>query len=98
METIEVIVPIGMYSKEVVVRAAHRHSHFYFVEPVLEGEFFRIRLTPKSEDTDTAFISRQVSNDLLDEALRESVRVQAGPIQEVLLRAALIGATAGTAT
>lgn len=95
MNAIEISLPAGMYSKDVVVRAAHRHSHACFVEVVPEEQAFKIRLTPRSEDADAASIRGQLNNDLLDESLRESVRTQTGAIQEVLLRAAVIGATGG---
>jgi His-Xaa-Ser system protein HxsD len=95
MKIIEVIAPASMYSKEVVQRAAHRHSDDYFIEIVQGGEAFQIRLTPKDGTLDTCRISLQLNNDLLDEALRESVRQQTSAIQEILLRAALAGASGG---
>ena len=95
METIEILAPSGIYSKETVLRAAHRHSGSCFVEVSHEGDSYQIRLSPKSALLDASQVSIQVKSDLVDEALRESVRQQTGAIQELLLRAALMGAGGG---
>lgn len=92
MDAIEISLDGKVFSADTVVRATHRYSADYYTDIASTNDGFSVRLTPKSDETDTSGLSHQFRNDVLDEQLRESVRTQTQGLQETLVQAALLKA------
>ena len=80
-----------LYTTEVVLRAAYRLTDRFYVF-LLKGDAETIiaisRKAGTPHDLDPL---GELSNTLIDEAIRERVRVETGPVREMLMRAALSG-------
>lgn len=78
-----------LFPIEVVARTAHRYTDNYFVElnDVVGG--IRVDLMPQTEDVPTDGVEDRFRNDLLDDLLRERVRIQTADLHAVLAGAAL---------
>lgn len=74
---------------EVVARTAHRYTDNYFVEINDDAGAIRVDLIPRTEDVPTDGVEHRFRNDLLDDLLREKVRVQTAELHAVLAEAAL---------
>jgi len=89
MSTIEVRLDAGMFSADIVTRAAHRYTDAYFIEIKRSPGDFIVRLTPKHVVPDAGQVAEQLRNDVLDEQLRALVRSETQDIHAVLIEAAL---------
>jgi His-Xaa-Ser system protein HxsD len=89
MDAIEIILDGGLFSADVVARAAHRYTGDYYAETVSTPAGALVRLTPKTDHVSTALLAERFRNDALDERLRERVRTETGELHTSLVRAAL---------
>lgn len=89
MSTIEVRLDAGVFSADVVMKAAHRYTDAYFVEIKSSPADFIVQLTPKYVEVDTDEVAERLRNDVLDEKLRALVRRETQDIHAVLIEAAL---------
>ncbi len=89
MSTIEVRLDAGVFSADIVTKAAHRYTDAYFVEVKSSPADFIVQLTPKHVELDTGRVAEQLRNDMLDEKLRALVRSETHDIHAVLIEAAL---------
>ena len=79
----------NMFPADVVARTAHRYTGDFFVEINAEPYGIQVRLTPQREDVQVDGTEQRFRNDLLDDLLREKVRVQTAELHAVLAQAAL---------
>lgn len=89
MDAIWIDVDVGMFSPNVIARAAHRYTGEFFVEMALSSSPARVALTPKHADTDVERLALRFGNDLLDERLRAQIREETADLQTILVQAAL---------
>jgi len=89
MSTIEVRLDAGVFSADIVTKAAHRYTDAYFVEIKSGTADLIVELTPKHVELDTSQVAKQLRNDALDEKLRAVVRSETQDIHAVLVEAAL---------
>jgi len=89
MSTIEVRLDAGVFSADIVTRAAHRYTDAYFIEIKRSSGDFIVQLTPKHVEPDVGQVAEQLRNDALDEKLRALVRSETQDIHAVLIEAAL---------
>jgi len=89
MSTIEVRLDAGVFSVDIVTKAAHRYTDAYFVEIKSSPADFIVRLTPKHAEGETSQIAEHLCNDVLDEQLRALVRSETQDIHAALIEAAL---------
>ena len=89
MSTIEVRLDAGVFSADIVTRAAHRYTDAYFIEIKRSLSDFIVQLTPKQVEPDAGHVVEQLRNDALDEKLRALVRSETQDIHAVLIEAAL---------
>lgn len=89
MSTIEVRLDAGVFSADIVTKAAHRYTDAYFVEIKSNPADFIVQLTPKHVELDTDQVAERLRNDVLDEQLRALVRSETQDIHAVLIEAAL---------
>ncbi len=89
MSTIEVHLDAGVFSADIVTKAAHRYTDAYFVEIKSSPADFIVQLTPKHVELDTDQVAERLRNDVLDEQLRALVRSETQDIHTVLIGAAL---------
>lgn len=74
---------------EVVARTAHRYTDNYFVKVNDDAGVIRVDLMSRIEDAPTDGVENRFRNDLLDDLLREKVRIQTAELHTVLAEAAL---------
>jgi len=86
-----------IFSRDVIARTAHRYTGDFFVEINAEAAGIQVRLMPKRGDVPIDGIEQHFRNDLLDDLLRERVRVQTAELHTVLAQAALRQAQPRTA-
>lgn len=89
MERSEFVIDRSLYSDEVVTRTAHRHTESCSVEIFVRGNDLVVALQPRQSTASEEELRVQFFNDLLDERLRELVRVETQGLQRELIRAAL---------
>jgi His-Xaa-Ser system protein HxsD len=89
MSTIEVCLDAGVFSADIVTKAAHRYTDAYFVEIKCKPAAFIVQLTPKHVALDASQAAEHLRNDVLDEKLRALVRSETQDIHAVLIEAAL---------
>lgn len=89
MDAIWIDVDVGLFSPDVIARAAHRYTGEFFVETVLSPSAGRVAFTPKHADADTSVLALRFNNDLLDERLRAHIREETADLQTTLVQAAL---------
>lgn len=89
MSTIEVRLDAGVFSADIVTRAAHRYTDAYFIKIKRSPGDFIVQLTPKHVEPDAGQVAGQLRNDALDEKLRALVRSETQDIHAVLIEAAL---------
>jgi His-Xaa-Ser system protein HxsD len=89
MATFEVRLDAGLFSADMVTKAAHRCTDAYFVEIKSEPAEFVVQLTPRHAELDTGEVADRLRNDVLDEKLRALVRSETQDIHAVLIEAAL---------
>lgn len=92
MQTTEVDLDRELFSRDVVVRVAHRYTDLFTVTLDSTPTHWRISITPHGAYSGPEDIRDRVLRDALDENLRESVRSQTVGLQSVLIDAALRGA------
>ncbi|WP_156087736.1 MULTISPECIES: hypothetical protein [unclassified Lysobacter] len=93
MDAIHIMVDVGVFSPDVIARAAHRHTGDCFVDLALSAASSHVVLTPKHADVDTTRLASRFNNDLLDERLRDLIRGETADLQTALVQAALREAT-----
>lgn len=89
MDAIRVDVDVGVFSRDVIARAAHRYTGEFFVDLALSVPASHIALMPKHGDVDVADLALRFRNDLLDEDLRARIRKETADLQTALVTAAL---------
>lgn len=89
MDATRIDVDTGVFSPDVIARAAHRYTGEFYVELVLSAPPSHVVLTPKHAGVDTANLALRFGNDLLDEQLRARIRTETSDLQTVLVEAAL---------
>lgn len=89
MERSEFVIDRSLYSDEVVTRAAHRHTESCAVEIFVRGIDLVVALQPRQSPVLAEELRAQFFNNLLDERLRDLVRVETQGLQQELVRAAL---------
>lgn len=92
MQKIDVHLDRRVFSHDVALRAAHRHSDHFAVAIASNATEWIISLSPLRDSEAPHDICKLVERDALDEQLRESVRNQTGELQVALINAALNGA------
>lgn len=97
MQKIEVHLDRVVFSHDVALRAAHRHTDSFAVAVASNATEWIISLSPLRENDVAHGIRELVERDALDELLRESVRNQTGELQVALINAALNGAKPASA-
>jgi hypothetical protein len=73
---------------EVVTRTAHRYTYNYFVD-INDAGGIRVDLMLRADDVPTDGVERRFRNDLLDNLLREKMRIETAELHTVLTEAAL---------
>ncbi|MCO7468705.1 hypothetical protein NJG16_01315 [Stenotrophomonas maltophilia] len=89
MERSEFVIDRSLYSEQVVTRAAHRHTAGCAVEIMVRGNDLVVALQPRQSPVSAEELRAQFFNDLLDERLRDLVRVETQGLEQELVRAAL---------
>lgn len=89
MDAIWINVDVGMFSPDVIARAAHGYTGEFFVEIALSPSPARVAFTPKQADAKVELLALRFGNDLLDERLRAQIREQTADLQITLVQAAL---------
>lgn len=87
MDAIRIKIDTGVFSSDVIARAAHRYTGDYFVDLALSSD--QVVLTPKHAGVDTSQVAARFHNDLLDERLRTRIRDETADLQATLVQAAL---------
>ena len=95
MLTIDVHLDREVFSHDVALRAAHRHTDLYAIALSSSATQWTISLTPLADGEDPGDIRERFARDALDEQLRESVRNQTAGLHVALINAALHGAKPG---
>lgn len=89
MDAIRIDIDVGVFSPDVISRAAHHYTGDFFVELRLSAPSCFVELTPKCANLDVANVALRFGNDLLDERLRSVIREQTADLQLTLVKAAL---------
>lgn len=89
MDAIWIDVDVGVFSPDIITRAAHRYTGEFFVEMALSPPAGRLAFTPKRADIDVEHLALRFGNDLLDERLRTQIREETADLQTTLVQAAL---------
>jgi His-Xaa-Ser system protein HxsD len=89
MDAIRIDVDVGMFSLDVIARAAHRYTGEFFVDIALSPPPARVAFTLKHADTDVELLALRFGNDLLDERLRAYIREETADLHTILTQAAL---------
>lgn len=91
MDAIQIGFDTRLFSFDAIVRAAHRYTNDFFVDLEYADVKVLVNLTPKRYGLSTTGFLEQLQNDVLDEQLREKVRVETSALQATLAQAALLG-------
>ena len=91
MQTTDVDLDRELFSRDVVVRVAHRYTGLFTVTLDSTPTHWRISIAPLGALSGLEDIRNRVLRDALDENLRESVRNQTAGLHSVLIDTALRG-------
>ena len=91
-EVVTIDVDAAMYSVQAIQRAAHRFTATHFVELAQRDGVVTARLTARGS-LRFPQLRAEFHNAVLDEQLRSQIGEEVRPIREMLVKAALQGAT-----
>ncbi|UQY86179.1 hypothetical protein LQE85_11750 [Stenotrophomonas rhizophila] len=97
MESSELAVDRTLYTREEVVRAAHRLSGICHVELVSRGDELLVLFRAPQGQSLPADLRDRFQTDLVDEKLRSLVRIETEGLHQELVRAALAQARPNSA-
>lgn len=92
MTAVIVELSADMFSADVVASTAQRYTGEFFVEIRSDVSKTIVTLSPIDINSQVERLRERFLNDVLDERLRARVRSETGPLQAILVQAALQGA------
>lgn len=89
MNSISININKNEFNEEQVIRTMYRYSGKYYVSHKSSDSCWMVSLTPKISGYELDNLVNEFNNDILDEKIRQIVRLETAGVTELLLKTAL---------
>jgi His-Xaa-Ser system protein HxsD len=89
MNSILININKNVFNEELVIRTMYRYSGKYYVSHQSSDNYWTVSLIPKINGYELDNLVNEFNNDILDEKIRQIVRLETAGVAELLLKTAL---------